>query len=202
MSQSVQWTEDGVANLASDEALELARWFLRGQSIGSKPIFDGICAMCGTLLHGSGTIMSSLCNRTRGPPLDRDGNPFLTTDGQPDVNAQPPFLLRFSPAFFANEVPAMFIYESATNTLRLRDGLEPPWVVQTSDGQWEYCKDCGTQWLGSNRTRKKSHIPYRDAASQHFMKPVQREQRTTGASQTSRPGYHRLNQSQKMFHST
>ena len=42
LSQCIQWTEDNVANLASDEANELGRWFLRGQTVGTKPIFDGI----------------------------------------------------------------------------------------------------------------------------------------------------------------
>ena len=52
LSQSLNWTRLGVANTPSDEALELARWYLRGQTIGSTPIFDGICAQCGCLLHG------------------------------------------------------------------------------------------------------------------------------------------------------
>ena len=68
LSQSIQWTEDNVANLPSDEANELARWFLRGQAVGAKPIFDGICAMCGALLFGS-EAQSATCNRVRGPPL-------------------------------------------------------------------------------------------------------------------------------------
>ena len=39
LTQSIQWTENNVANLGSDEANELARWFLRGQAVGTKPIF-------------------------------------------------------------------------------------------------------------------------------------------------------------------
>ena len=30
--------------------------------------------------------------------------------GEPDVDAQPPFLLRFSPAFFAKEVPSASLF--------------------------------------------------------------------------------------------
>ena len=41
LKQSDQWTIAGVANLKVDETPELARWFLRGQAVGSKPIFDG-----------------------------------------------------------------------------------------------------------------------------------------------------------------
>ena len=186
LSQCIQWTEDNVANLASDEANELGRWFLRGQAVGTKPIFDGMCAMCGALLFGAESKSTSVCNRTRGPPLDRDGNPILTPDGEPDTDAQPPFLLRFSPSVFAEEVPYVFDHDPATNTLSLRQGIDPPWIVKTVEGKWEYCKDCASQWLGSERVRK-SHVPYRDKASQNFMKPVYRKPRgTTGGTQSSR----------------
>ena len=97
LSQSIQWTEDNVANLPSDEANELARWFLRGQAVGAKPIFDGICAMCGALLCGSESHSTSMHNRVRGPPLGRDGDPIVTAGAEPDADAQPPFLLLFSP---------------------------------------------------------------------------------------------------------
>ena len=60
LSQCIQWTEDNVANLASDEANELGRWFLRGQAVGTKPIFDGMCAMCGALLFGSESRSTSV----------------------------------------------------------------------------------------------------------------------------------------------
>ena len=55
LSQCIQWTEDNVANLPSDEANELARWFLRGQAVVSKPIFDVIFDMCGALIFVSET---------------------------------------------------------------------------------------------------------------------------------------------------
>ena len=43
LAQSEQWTRRGQANLHADETLEIARWFLRGRAVGSKPIFDGMC---------------------------------------------------------------------------------------------------------------------------------------------------------------
>ena len=53
-------------------------------------------------------------------------------------------------------------------------------------GKWEYCKDCASQWLGSERVRK-SHVPYRDKASQNFMKPVYRKPRgPTGGTHSAR----------------
>ena len=111
-----------MANLSSNEALELARWWLKGQSVGSKPLFDGICSMCGTLLH-------DLSNGHRGDPVNRDGNPLLKPSGEPDVDAQPPFLLRFSPAFFAKEIPSIFQHDPATNSLVLPDGVDAPWIA-------------------------------------------------------------------------
>ncbi len=169
LTQCEGWTADNVANLSSDEALELARWWLKGQSVGSKPLFDGICSMCGTLLH-------DLSNGHRGDPVNRDGNPLLKPNGEPDVDAQPPFLLSFSPAFFAKEVPAVFQHDPATNSLSLRDGVDAPWIASSQTGvRWHYCKDCAAQWLGKDA--KKAHIPFRDKASQHFMKAVYRKPR-------------------------
>ena len=132
--------------------------------------------MCGALLFGSESKSTSVCNRSRGPPIDRDGNPIARADGEPDTDAQPPFLLRFSPSVFAEEVPYVFDHDPATNTLSLRQGIDPPWIVKTVEGKWEYCKDCASQWLGSERVRK-SHVPYRDKCSQNFMKPVYRKPR-------------------------
>ena len=82
---------------------ELAKWFMRGQAVGAKPIFDGICAQCGNLLSGIAGHNSALSNKMTGPPIDRDGNPLLDDDGAPKADGQPPFLLRFSPALFAKE---------------------------------------------------------------------------------------------------
>ena len=108
--------------------------------------------------------------------MSRDGDPIATADGLPDVDAQPPFLLRFSPSVLAEEVPCVFEHDRATNRLFLRQGMDPPWVVKTVEGKWEYCKDCGSRYLGSQRARK-SHVPYWDKASQIFMTPVYRKPR-------------------------
>ena len=92
--------------------------------------------------------------------VNRDGNPLLKPSGEPDVDAQPPFLLRFSPAFFAKEVPSVFQHDPATNSLFLRDGVDAPWFASGHTGvRWHYCKDCAAQWLGKDA--KKAHIPRR-----------------------------------------
>ena len=41
LAQATDWSSRGVANLPAWETLELGRWWLRGQQVGQKPIFDG-----------------------------------------------------------------------------------------------------------------------------------------------------------------
>ena len=38
LAQADEWTRRGQANVHADETLELARWFLRGRAVGTKPI--------------------------------------------------------------------------------------------------------------------------------------------------------------------
>ena len=41
LTQSEEWTQRGQANLYADETLELARWFLRGRTVGTRGRFAG-----------------------------------------------------------------------------------------------------------------------------------------------------------------
>jgi hypothetical protein len=41
LNMSEEWTRGGVANLHACEAPELARYFILGLNVGSKPLFDG-----------------------------------------------------------------------------------------------------------------------------------------------------------------
>ena len=95
LKQSDRWTVAGVANMKVDETPEIARWFLRGRAVGAKPVFDGICSNCGTLLHGEINQRGALHNKVMGPPINRDGDLLPTNpDGSFKADAQPPFLLR------------------------------------------------------------------------------------------------------------
>jgi hypothetical protein len=181
-AQAVEWTNRGVSNLRAWETLEVARWFLRGQKVGQEPLFDGLCAMCGVLLHGDLGAHSALSNKCSSTPCDRDGKPLLRADGTQNVEAQPPFLLRWSPAVFARELPRVFRHCAETNRLSLQPEVNPPWVRQgTTD--WFYCNDCLVRWLRPHGQRPQSHIPFRDRASTHFMKTVRR----TGVPTTAAP---------------
>ena len=75
LDQAESWADQEVSNLPADETQQLAFWFMKGVGVGSKSIFDGICNMCGCLLHGSIDQRSGLSNKTAGPPLSRDGAP-------------------------------------------------------------------------------------------------------------------------------
>ena len=170
-AQSVDWSRRGFANTNADETLELGRWFMRGQKVGKKPIFDGICSFCGTLLHGDINDLSSLSNKRTSPPVNRDGEELHNPDGSVATHAQPPFLLRYSPALFAKEAPAMFEHDPTTNRLSLKG--ERPWVRPThghygryveEHKTWLYCGECKDRLFPHGRPRP--HIPFRDRAAQ------------------------------------
>ena len=105
----------------------------------------------------------------------------MNADGTPGTDAMPPFLLRFSPAFFAREAPEVFVYDDSTNRLSLRAGAREPWLrpPHARHGEdrntWYYCLDCQERWFPSPGQRFHSHVPFRDRASQHYMKPVIRK---------------------------
>ena len=276
--QAHEWTGRGVANITVSEAMDLGRWFLRGQKVGEKPLFDAICAMCGELLHGD--LNQSFGNKTCGPPIDRDGEqipwsarhnecagvtvaeetstilkdpaggdfyrdaarrqaymnevggielpmysqcafdhyhvvvlhlgatfegpdgPFLdgkfparwgafkaalekhakanpewagnkgvtgkishlrfrgrgpkaflrpTDVSGSDLGPQPPFLLRWSPSFFAREAGAVFEHDDDTNRLSLREGAWAPWLrkqcPESDERKWLYCQACSDKWF-------------------------------------------------------
>ena len=182
LKQSELWSAMGVANTPADETPEIAKYFMKGQAVGAKPIFDGIRSQCGTLLHGFLGNHSALSNKVAGPPLDRDGALLVEEDGSPKVNAQPPFLLSFSPSLFAKEAPAMFKHDGETNRLSLQEGRREPWLrvehhSQTSAGSaWLYCKDCMGRYFDTGK-RALGHIPYRDRASQSLMRRPQEKAR-------------------------
>lgn len=182
LAQAEAWTNGGVANLSSDETLELARWFMRGQTIGRKPIFDSICAQCGTLLHGTQNQNCALSNKRTAPPSNRDGDPVKHPDGTPKTDAQPPFLLRYSPALFAREAPEMFAHDAETNRLSLRPGRPEPWLRprharHEDENTWLYCLDCQERWFPGPGQKAHSHVPFRDKASQCLLKPVTKKGR-------------------------
>ena len=101
--------------------------------------------MCGSLLYGERDSVAFSTKRT-GPPMNRDGEEVLDDDGSVNTDAQPPFLLRFSPALFAREIPAVFRHDPDTNCLSLKEGVTAPWLrgpCRKDNGHtWLYCDNC------------------------------------------------------------
>ena len=181
LRMALQWSKDRVTNLHVCQVYEVAKWWMLGMQVGSAPIFDGVCAQCGCLLHGKQYENNSLSNKTCAPPSDRDGNALpRLPDGSPQVLAPPPFLLRYSPHFFAKDdsAPSWFVYHKRTNRLSLKPGVYPPWIrVDIPAGEqavWYYCNDCKDRYFPASGQRSHSHIPYRDKASQHWIRPIRR----------------------------
>ena len=181
LQQSEEWSKRGVANMPSDEAYEIANWFLKGQSVGKKPLFDGICSQCGTLLYGTLGHHSALSNKYSGEPMDRDGLVLYNDDGTPQTSSQPPFLLRYSPQLFATEAPEVFAHDPDTNCLYLKEGKKEPWRRDMERARaeksktWLYCIDCHARFFATGK-RVFGHIPYRDRASQSSMRrPADKE---------------------------
>ena len=87
------------------------------------------------LLHGNPSDRSALANKAVGPPINRDGHILLYADGAPMTDAQPPFLLRFSPQLFAKEASAMFQLDPETNRLSLVEDKREPWLREAHANQ-------------------------------------------------------------------
>ena len=104
LSAAEVWTKDQVSNTTASEALEL----------GKRSLFDGLCSMCGVLLYST-LGRNCAANFHYGPPISRDGRILINEHGEPDTEAQPPFLLRYSPQKFAKECPEMFAHDPETN---------------------------------------------------------------------------------------
>ena len=113
--------------------------------------------------------------------MDRDGLVLANDDGTPQTDAQPPFLLRYSPQLFAEEAPEIFAYDPNTNRLSLKEGKREPWKRDMTRAKndkhktWLYCTDCHSHHFATGR-RVFGHIPFRDRASQSSMRrPADKE---------------------------
>ena len=144
LDASLTWTARNVSNLHCSETLPIAKYFLKGLAIGDAPLFTGMCAFCARLMPDK--VVGSAWKV--GPPIDRHGQPALDESGSPDLHAQPPCVLRYSPSLFAKEAPAVFQHDEATNRLTIKPGQTPPWLRQSEGGIppgdpniWLYCED-------------------------------------------------------------
>ena len=163
------WRDKGVCNLASARVPYLASWFLRGQDVAARPLANGICARCGELLRGDQNQHSALSNKSSCAPIDVNDEKLLDAEGKPQTDAQPPFLLRYSPDVFAREQPDLFNYDALTNKLSYCGEGPLPWLAsrrgrtkKDDPKTWLCCCDCARilhgksygQGVGTNQSRE------------------------------------------------
>ena len=166
LDDCIRWTKQEVTNLTVDRTLTMSRYFLMGLAVGKEPLFTGLCAMCANLLYGSYS-RTNTSNCRAGHPINKHGVAVCTVDGLPDMDAQPACFLRFSPKLFAEAAPHIFEHDASTNRLRLKNTEGGyPWYAE-KPGHWLYCTDCYERYIAKG---KRSHVPFRDKASQHFIR--------------------------------
>ena len=193
LSASERWTALGVANLHHERTHLLAHSFLKGQAIGSRPLHDGICAYCGAFLYGVQNDNSALSNKCVGSPIDVRGTLLRTSDDREATDAQPPFLLAYSPALLAREAPAVFEHDPESNRLSLKSDVARPWVRPEHSRQepgvktWKYCCECRDRYLPESRSRKQGHVPLRDKTSWYSRKREKQEERRSDGAPDEEP---------------
>ena len=172
---------------------------MRGRNVGKKPLFDGMCADCACLLYGSVNGFA-LSNKKAGPPIDRDGSVHDDPKAQPPclLRFSPQLFAKEAPSMFEHDLSTNCLrLKPGSAEPWLRRTL--PHQVVDSKASWLYCRelnafmrafgcvwatflkehvnqqeghDCYNKHLGQ-RARQR-HIPFRDKASQGFMREPQR----------------------------
>ena len=158
------WNLAGKAWVDEAKILGAVRYYLKGQHVGEKPIFDSICACCGALLYG--TLGDGIGNKKSGRPRDMPGEE-CAADGEP------PFLLRWHPSFLAAELPDVFAWDEASNKLSVRacHRERPPWLRgahhlhKDEEANWLYCDACHAHMSCSTTDEAAGYVPFRDTES-------------------------------------
>ena len=151
------------------------RYYLKGQHIGEKPIFDNICAYCGSLLYG--TLGDAVSNKKSGRPMD-------IHEEECAADGQPPFLLRWPPNVFASELPDVFEWDQASNKLSVRacHRKRPPWkrgahhLQKDEEAVWLYCDTCKERLFSRSNDDGVGFVPFRDTESLQMTRGLRRHQ--------------------------
>ena len=124
-----KWQSQDVAWTTKDKVSAVIRWYLLGQNVGQTPMYEGICAFCGTLLYGA-LNTQEFGNKWSGHPVNANGSCKAGNGQNLTKTSQPPFLLRWSPAFLAEKVPDVFSWDARSKKLQLREHHRerPPWI--------------------------------------------------------------------------
>ena len=170
--QAERWARSGRAWTEPEQINEATRWYLMGQRAGDAPLFDGRCSRCGDLLFGA---LKQSGNKKNGAPRNEEGKPCTRQQ-------QPPFLLRHSPKFLAQEAPAVFEWSEETSRLALRaeHRAQPPWRIRSGtrakaaqEKDWLYCGPCHDFLFSDD---PKTPVPLRDETSARRMRPDPKQQ--------------------------
>ena len=139
-----RWNSAGKGWTTKKKVLGATHWYMAGQRLGRQPIYDSVCAFCGSLLYGA-LNSPELGNKFSGKPVTIDEKVVRPTSSS--ISAlQPPFLLRWSPAYLAEKLPDVFAWDMQKKRLTLREEhrQRPPWTRKAhnrdknQDEHWLY----------------------------------------------------------------
>ena len=139
-----RWNSAGKGWTTKKKVLGATHWYMNGQRLGRQPIYDSVCAFCGSLLYGA-LNSPELGNKFSGKPVTIDEKVVRTTSSSISA-VQPPFLLRWSPASLAEMLPDVFSWDMQNKRLTLREKHRerPPWTRKAhsrdknQDEHWLY----------------------------------------------------------------
>ena len=170
-----RWQAQGKGWTTREKITEAMHWYVQGRNESRTPIFDSMCANCGSWLYGP-INSTAVSNKKSGPPVTKDGE-ILQRDRKEAMNLQPPFLLRWNPGFFAKEAPDVFEWDARERVLRLRESHRerPPWMrlehnrVKNTSESWLYCQGCHGH-LFSTAESDQPFVAFRDSKSVDSMR--------------------------------
>ena len=135
-----------VSNIDAPEIRRLAKLVQEERAQSSKALCPFLCASCGQLLPAP----------VKEEQLHKTGMAYQILGTPCTGNDMPPFLLLFSKSLLGRRLPTVFLYDSATNTLSLRDITRAPWIHYTRNDRgdpvvsdktpWYYCSVCYLYW--------------------------------------------------------
>ena len=165
-----KWSEQDVTWTTKEKVHASVRWYLLGQNASERPIYEGICAFCGTLLYGQ-LNTTEFGNKWSGVPVNILGTRANMNGTSVNTTSQPPFLKRWSPAYLAKCCPDVFAWDPQSHKLILKEAHRhpPPWQraehhhANNMEESWLYCTSCHSTLFGDSMNTQ-PHVSFRDRA--------------------------------------
>jgi len=147
------WDHKGVCNTDSYRIRTLSIISAQERREALEPLYSRLCAVCGRMLGAD--VGSDVYS----------GEPRQVRYHTCAADAQPPFLLLWSPMRLAQEVPTIFEHNADEDALyfkgRADAGSIPPWILpqtRSDECRWAYCRNC---YLYMHRKTEK-RVPMRN----------------------------------------